>query len=167
MKVQGVSWRAMTGYDLEQVNRIAAAVHPSFYEEPAVLAERHELYRHGSYLFEIGERPTGYVLSHPWLFGHPPALNTLLHELPPAADTFYIHDLALLPVARRVGAASFIVEALVKHAAAEGYPTVSLVAVNGSQPFWSRLGFEVVSRPELDAHLQTYEPAAALMMRRL
>ena len=35
-------------------------------------------------------------------------------------------------VARRIGAAQFILEALTKHAAAQGFATMSLVAVNAS-----------------------------------
>lgn len=167
MKLPGVAWRAMTGYDLSAVESIAAAVHPSFFEAPEVLAERQRLYRNGAYLLEIGERPAGYVLSHPWTFGSFPELNTLLGELPAGSDTYYLHDLALLPVARRIGAASFIVDALGKHAAAHGFPSMSLVAVNGSQSFWQRHGFVVEDRRDLAQKLASYEEAARLMVRRL
>ena len=167
MKVSGVAWRALTGYDLGAVETIAAQVHPSFYEAPEVLAERQRLYRNGAYLLEIGERPAGYVLSHPWKLGSLPALNSLLGTIPEGADTYYIHDLALLPVARRIGAASFIVEALAKHAAAHGFATMSLVAVNASQSFWERHGFAVEDRPDLTEKLKSYEDAARPMFRRL
>jgi ribosomal protein S18 acetylase RimI-like enzyme len=167
MKLPGVTWRAMTGYDLPAVEKIAADVHPGFFESPEVLAEKQRLYHHGAYLLEIGERPAGYVLSHPWKTGSLPALNALLGELPEAADTYYLHDLALLPVARRIGAASFIVSALVKHAAAHGFGTMSLVAVNGSQGFWERHGFAVADVPDLSEKLGTYEEAARLMVRPL
>lgn len=167
MKVSGVAWRALTGYDLSAVEEIAAKVHPSFFESAEVLAERQRLYRNGAYLLEIGERPAGYVLSHPWTSGALPALNALLGDIPEAADTYYIHDLAVLPVARRVGAASFIVEALSKHAAAHGFPTMSLVAVNGSQSFWERHGFGVTDAAHLTDKLQSYEAAARLMVRQL
>ena len=167
MKIPGVTWRALTGYDMGVVAEIAGVVHPGFFEAPEVLAERQQLYRNGTYLLEIGERPAGYVLSHPWLTGSLPALNTLLGELPGGADTYYIHDLALLPVARRIGAASFIVAALAKHAAAHGFATMSLVAVNASQGFWERHGFAVEERAELAEKLMSYEPAARLMVRPL
>jgi len=167
MKLPGVAWRAMTFYDLEAVAQIAATVHPSFYEAPEVLAERQQLYRHGAYLLEVNERPAGYVLSHPWRLGVLPALNSRLSALPEPADTYYIHDLALLPVARRVGAASFIVAALAKHARAQGYPTMSLVAVNASRGFWERHAFAAADAPDLAAKLATYEPAACLMVRQL
>ena len=167
MKVPGVAWRALTGYDLAALEKIAAAVHPDFYESPEVLAERQKLYRNGAYLLEIGEKPAGYILSHPWSSASLPPLNQLLGDLPADADTYYIHDLALLPVARRIGAASFIVDALAKHAGAHGFATMSLVAVNGSQSFWERHGFVAADRPDLAEKLATYEPAARLMVRRL
>lgn len=162
-----IIWRAMTGYDLEAVQEIADTVHPDFYEAPEVLAERQRLYRNGCYLLELGDKPAGYVLSHPWHHGSLPALNAPLGQLPADADTYYIHDLALLPVTRRVGAASSIVSALTKHAKAEGYPTMSLVAVNGSLPFWERHGFVVTDLSELYGKLLTYDDAAQYMVKRL
>ena len=167
MKMPGVAWRAMTGYDMPAVTSIAAVVHPDFFEAPDVLAERQQLYFPGAYLLEVNERPAGYVLSHPYAYGSLPKLNALLGGLPEAADTYYIHDLALLPVARRIGAASYITNALAKHARAHGFPTMSLVAVNGSVGFWQRPEFEVTDIPELFPKQLTYESEARLMVRRL
>jgi ribosomal protein S18 acetylase RimI-like enzyme len=167
MKLPGVAWRALTGYDMPAVETIAAQVHPKFHESAEVLAERQRLYHNGAYLLEVNERPAGYVLSHPWRFGSLPALNTLVGELPAGSDTYYIHDLALLPVARRIGAATFITNALAKHARAHGFPTMSLVAVNGSQGFWERHEFAVADAPDLAPKLATYEDTARLMVRRL
>ena len=167
MKLPGIAWRAMTGYDVDAVAEIAAVVHPDLFETPEVLAERQRLYHFGAYLLEVNERPAGYVLSHPWALDALPRLNTRLGELPSAPDTYYIHDLALLPVARRVGAASYITNALAKHARAHGFPTMSLVAVNGSVPFWEKHEFAVTDIPELVPKLLSYEPEARLMVRRL
>jgi len=164
---QDIAWRAMSSYDLAAVGEIADRVHPGFFEAPEVLAERQRLYRNGCYLLEIGDKPAGYVLSHPWRSGSLPALNTLLEELPATPDTYYLHDLALLPVARRIGAASHIVSALIKHADVQGFPELSLVAVNGSQGFWERHGFSTVGQPGLEAKLASYESSARLMTRRL
>lgn len=167
MKLPGVAWRTLTGYDMPAVEQIAGVVHPNFFEAPEVLAERQRLYHNGAYLLEVNERPTGYVLSHPWMLGDLPPLNALLGGLPEGADTYYLHDLALLPVARRIGAATFIVDALAKHARAHGFPTMSLVAVNGSQGFWARHDFLVADAPHLEPKLLSYEPDARLMVRRL
>lgn len=166
--LRDVAWRAMTAFDLPAVESIAAAVHPKFFESPEILAEKHLLYRNGCYLLEVGERPAGYVLSHPWRAGAPPALNAPLGALPESPSTYYLHDLALLPVARRIGAASQIVSALVKHAGVQGLPAMSLVAVNNSQGFWERHGFAVaVAGPALAKKLASYEAGAQFMVRPL
>jgi GNAT superfamily N-acetyltransferase len=165
--LKDLAWRMMTAYDLPAVEKIAAVAHPSFYEAPEVLAERQQLYPHGCYLLEIGERPAGYVLSHPWRAGALPPLNAELGGLPTDATTYYLHDLALMAFARRVGAAGRIVRALAKHADAVGFPTMTLVAVNGSQSYWERHGFAVPHAPELWDGLVSYGPDATLMVKAL
>lgn len=167
MLFRDVTWRAMSGYDLDAVSTIAGKVHPGFFETDAVLAEKHTLYRNGCYVLEVAEKPAGYVLSHPWTLGTLPALNTLLGSLPENPDTLYIHDLALLPVTRGVGAAGKIVAALTKHAEAMGFASMSLVAVNGSLPFWEKQGFTAQNRPELAEKLAAYEEAARYMVKAL
>lgn len=167
MLIKDVAWRLMTAYDLPAVQAIADTVHVEFYERAEVLAERQRLYHNGCYLLEIAEKPVGYVLSHPWTYATLPPLDTLLGQLPQHPDTYYIHDLCLLPVARRIGAAGKIVSALVKHAAAQGYPTLTLVAVNGSVPYWEKHGFVVTEEPDLYAKLLSYEEGARYMVRKL
>lgn len=167
IQFRDVAWRAMTGYDFGAVFDIANKVHPGFFEAEAVLAEKFTLYRNGCYLLEVSEKPAGYVLSHPWTLGSLPALDTLLGQLPANPDTYYIHDLALLPLTRGVGAAGKIVDSLTKHALAMSYPTMSLVAVNGSVPFWEKQGFVAQDRPELEDKLAAYEDAARYMVKAL
>jgi GNAT superfamily N-acetyltransferase len=116
---------------------------------------------------EIGERPVGYVLSHPWTADAVPALDSPLGALPGAADAYYLHDLALLPVARRIGAGSAMVEALARHAAARGLTQMSLVAVSGSAPFWEKHGFRQRDLPALTGRLHTYSADARYMVRTL
>lgn len=167
MLLKDVTWRAMTGYDLEAVFDIANKVHPGFFESADVLAEKQMLYRNGCLLLEIAEQPRGYVLSHPWRLFDLPPLNTLLGSLPENADTYYIHDLALLPLARGIGASDRVISALTKHAGAMGFASMALVAVNGSAGFWARHGFVVEDRPELAEKLRAYEADARYMTRRL
>ena len=159
-------WRALTSLDLPSLEAIAARVHPAFPEDGAVFAERLRLYPDGARLLELNGAPAGYVLSHPWRFGQLPALNALLGAMPADADTYYLHDLALLPAARGTGAAAMIVGDMLRHARAVGLPSVSLVAVNGSLPFWYKHGFRAVQAPELADKLASYDAAARLMVRR-
>ncbi|SMQ85849.1 Acetyltransferase (GNAT) family protein [Devosia lucknowensis] len=167
IQFRDVAWRAMSGYDIGAVSDIANRVHPGFFESQPVLEEKYTLYRNGCYLLEVSEKPAGYVLSHPWTSGSLPALDTMLGSLPEPADTYYIHDLALLPLTRGVGAAGKIVDALTKHAIAMGFPTMSLVAVNGSVGFWEKRGFACEDRPDLAGKLAAYEDAARYMVKPL
>ncbi len=160
-------WRALTTLDLPAVETIAAAVHPDFPEDLAVLAERQRLYPEGARLLELDGKPSGYLLSHPWRFKALPELNTLLGAIPADADTYYLHDVALLPAARGTGAAAMIVGDILRHARAAGFANVSLVAVNGSLPFWYKHGFRAVQAPELAEKLASYEGTARLMVKPL
>ena len=160
-------WRPLTTLDLPAVETIAAQVHPGFPEAIAVMAERLRLYPDGARLFELDGIPSGYVLSHPGVFGAIPTLNTPLGRLPYGTDTFYVHDLALLNRARGTGAAAMIVGDILRHARAQGFTQTSLVAVNNSQAFWHKHGFRVVDVPALANKLASYEAAARYMRKPL
>jgi GNAT superfamily N-acetyltransferase len=167
MDHRGIHWRALTTLDLPVVETIAGVVHPDFPEDIVVLAERQRLYPDGARLLELGGTASGYILSHPWRFKSLPALNARLGAIPADADTYYLHDLALLNKARGTGAAAMIVGDIINHARAQGFANLSLVAVNGSQPFWHKHGFRVVDAPELGEKLASYEAAARLMVKPL
>tara|TARA_R110002020_G_scaffold51976_1_gene146616 strand:- start:195 stop:695 length:501 start_codon:yes stop_codon:yes gene_type:complete len=155
-------WRPLLPTDIAAVSAIAQRVHPDFPEDDAVFADRQAIAPDLCFLFEIDAAPAGYVLAHPYRFGSLPALNTVLGRLPEACDTLYIHDLALLPVARGSGAARRIVQTLSSRAAPLG--PLSLVAVNNSAPFWTRMGFAVADAPRLAAKLKSYAPDARYMV---
>lgn len=87
----------------------------------------------------------GYVVSHPWHEGDPPALNACLGELPAPATHYYLHDLAILPERRGGGAGAAAVATLLDHAAAGGFDRVRLVAVGGSGRYWARHGFTALA----------------------
>ncbi|CAL75938.1 conserved hypothetical protein; putative acetyltransferase [Bradyrhizobium sp. ORS 278] len=160
-----LGWRAMSSDDLAAVDAIAARVHPGYPEDMAVFAERLQLHGEGCRVLAAAT-VLGYVISHPWHLGAPPALNVLIGGIPSVAATFYIHDLALLPDARGSGAAASIVTALTAHARELGLPSLSLVAVNGSAPFWRKQGFSIAAEPD-DGKLTSYGADACLMRRDL
>lgn len=164
-----IHWRPLAPSDLPAVAAIAAIVHPDFPEDGAVFAERQQLYPDGAQLLELDGTAAGYVLSHPWHFRQLPALNALLGAVPADADTYYIHDLALLNKARGTGAAAAIVGGVQRHARGRGFANMSLVAVNGSVPFWHKHGFRAQGpatlAPELVAKLASYEAGARFMVK--
>jgi ribosomal protein S18 acetylase RimI-like enzyme len=153
-------WRPMTASDLPAVLAVAAVVHPDYPEEEAVFAERLRLFPQGCLVLDGPKGLLGYVVSHPWHRGGPPALNTLLGRLPEAPGAFYIHDLALLPEARGTGAGRLIVGRLVALAREAQQPRLALVAVNDSSGFWQRQGFREMHDPALAAKLASYDDAA-------
>lgn len=162
------TWRSMTPADLPAVDRLASTIHTFYPEEPTIFAERLKLYPAGCWLLEVGTELLGYAISHPWLTGQPPALNSLLGTLPAQPTTFYIHDVALLPHARNMGEGTRIVTTLFEHARQQGLPTASGVAVNHSTPFWQKLGSTIApTTPELAAKMHSYGNGAHYMVHTL
>jgi hypothetical protein len=158
----------MTQSDLIRVAEIAALVHPSYPEDAAVFAERLALHPTGCHV--LGDERSalvGYVLSHPWLYGEPPALNTRLGRLPDIPTTYYLHDIALLSEARGGGYANGMARSIVHEARIAGFANVSLVAVNDSAPFWAKHGFRPVGDQTLANRLQSYDASACMMVRNL
>lgn len=165
-----MAWRFMEAGDLAQVVAIAEVVHPDHPEDRAVLAERRDLYPPGCLALEadgVGSALGGYALSHPWTFAAPPPLNGLVGALPVAPDTYYIHDVALLPSVRGRGEAAVIVAGLVARARAEGLDNLSLVAIGDAHGFWARHGFRPHDLPGLNDQAKGYGEAAAFMVLRL
>jgi ribosomal protein S18 acetylase RimI-like enzyme len=158
-------WRPMSPADLPAALAVADIVHPRYPEDPAVFAERLALYPAGCLVLTQGEEQIGYIVSHPWTYGAPPALNSLLGALPRSPTTYYIHDIALLPQARGTGAAKAVIALLADRAMASGLPNLSLIAVNDSVSFWQLHSFAVTPDPALDKKLRSYDESARFMVR--
>lgn len=161
-----MGWRRMAPADLSAVMAIAAVVHPDYPEDEAVFAERLHLAPEGCHVL-VGDNGAlqGYLVSHPWPAGAVPVLNSRLGDVPGGVTNWYLHDLALLPAGRGSGAAGAIVATIARQAAAAGYVSLALVAVNDSTGFWRRQGFREVHDPVLDRKLASYDDAARYMRR--
>jgi ribosomal protein S18 acetylase RimI-like enzyme len=160
-------WRPMTSRDLDEVQRVADEIHVDHPEDRDVFEERLHLYGRGCHVLAEDGRILGYAITHPWRFAGPPPLNARLGAIPGDATTYYIHDVALLPDGRGRGHAATIADLLAGRAQEEGFTSMSLVAVNGSQTFWGRLGFRRQAVPGLATKLLSYGSDAALMVRDL
>ena len=155
----------MTRADLASVAYIAAIVHPAYPEDPAIAAERLALDPTGCFILDGEAGPIAYLISHRWLDGDPPALDSHLHALPVHPDVWYIHDIALMPPARGQGAGAAIIAELEDLARRHGLRRLALTAVNGSTPFWMRHGFADATSPVLAERLSSYGPDARYMTR--
>lgn len=156
-------WASMQPAEFSAVYELSKIIHPGFPESYAVMEEKFRLYPEGCFFCRIDGVPFGYAQTHPWDGVHLPALNTLLGAVPADTPHYYLHDIALLPGARRGGHGREIVELIRRHALAQGFTSLSLVAVNGSVPFWQRQGFSVCAPGQYAEKLASYGEDARLM----
>lgn len=164
---RSADWRPAALVDIAAIYDIQCIAHADHPEARDVLLERLELCPQGCFVF--GKRGTisGYLLSHPWRRFSPPQLDRKLGEIPGEADSWYLHDLALLPGTRGSGAGAKVAKLLAEQARQAGYRTVALVSVNGSQGFWERQSFAVHRDEMLSAKLSGYGSEAVYMERDL
>ncbi len=163
--IEQAEWRRMQAPDMARVTAVANVVHPDFFEDEAVFRDRFSIYPAGCFVLARGTEILGYGISHPWKLDSVPALNSVLGELPNDISTYYIHDIALLLEVRSGGQASRVVELMAAQAERDGFVTMALVAVNGSQGFWEKKGFVIRDVPALEEKLQGYSDEALYMVR--
>lgn len=135
-------WRPMTLEDIPHVYNISLILH-SLYEDPEIFQERMTL-SPGSYVL-IQDRIVGYLISHPYRKQTYPPLNTLIHAIPADPDTWYIHDLAILPEYRGKGMVRPILAEVKALAFSQNIHELSLVSIYGKEVFWTKMGFRFVS----------------------
>ena len=160
-------WRPMQAGDLPTVFDLAARIHADHPEGDDVFRDRLRLFPEGCLIAEDGEGlRVGYAVAHPGVAGTPPPLDSRMACLPRAADSLYIHDVALAEEARGLGLGSAVMPLMRDIARRHGLPRMALVAVNGSAPFWQREGFRPMAHApaSLTAKLASYGPDAAYLV---
>jgi GNAT superfamily N-acetyltransferase len=151
--------------DVPAVVAISDVVHGRFTERPEVFAERLALYPAGCFVQEREGATGGYMISHPWHRRSPVPLDVLIGAIPEDAESYFLHDLALLPDVRGSGAGRRGLELVLRHASDLGYGEVSLVAVNGADSFWSAQGFLRIEDEAVVRKLQSYGEGTFFMER--
>jgi GNAT superfamily N-acetyltransferase len=160
-------WRRTEVSDLEDIQKIADAVHAELPEQPERFAEKLGLFPQGCFVLLNHETVVGYGFSHPWLLMRVPPLNQPLSGLPPSPDCLLIHDVAIVQHERGRGAAELLVGIIVELARERHIPNLALVSVYNTHPLWARVGFEVIDDPALTEGLKTYGGTARYMVRKL
>ncbi len=89
-------WQPLTLADLPDVAAIAEAAHPLLPERLEVFAEKLSLFPAGCRKLMDDGRMAGYAIAHPWRYGDPPRLDTLLRALPARPDTLFLPSLTLV-----------------------------------------------------------------------
>lgn len=165
MNQKSAIWTAMRLEDLPSIAALSDAVHESYSEDVAIYAERLGLYPSGCFTLWQGDRIAGYLISHPWHRDSPPALNARLGSIPAIADTYYLHDIALLPDARGGGSGRIAVDLVIDLARKAGFRDVTLMAINGADRFWASIGFTYVDDTDPTAKPSSYGEDSYLMRR--
>jgi GNAT superfamily N-acetyltransferase len=159
------AWRPMAPADLDTVLAVAAEVHPGYPEALEVFAERLRLYPDGCLMAERGGAVVGYAVMHPGRLGCPPALDSALRELPDGADCLYLHDVALLPVARDSGLGAMALEWARTLAVWEGFAWLALTSTPEARGYWDRQGFSTCAAQPVE--LASYGGGMTYMVLRV
>jgi GNAT superfamily N-acetyltransferase len=147
--------RALCAQDLVAVHALQAQCYPAAYQEPVA-----------AFAAKLAASPeTAWGVDHPsqsgvlmaYLFCLPieglqwPALHATQAVAPVQADGLYLHDLALHPDARGRGLGQALVSHARRWAVANKLLALRLIAVQGSVPYWQKLGFAALSEQALRA----------------
>ena len=138
--------------DLVSVELVGDAVHPDYPEDAAVIAERLKLYPAGCLVLDGKQGIKGYAVALFFIVWGTTEIYTQLGRLPIPADTFYIHDLALLPEARDRGLGMKAVDLLAHQGKLAACTNLSLVAVGNSPHFWRKNGFQEMNEIALGSY---------------
>jgi GNAT superfamily N-acetyltransferase len=160
-------WRRATDADLDIVNRIADAIHVDLPERPEVFADKLNLFPPGCYVLVQSGEVVGYGISHPWRLNDIPPLDAFLGTLPLHSECLFVHDVVVLPQARKHGAAGDLVQLLAGIALQRNISYLALVSVYDTDPLWKRHGFEITSGSGLAEKLESYGATAKYMTRKL
>jgi len=165
MMPTAVDIRMMEAADIRAVLRIQAVCYTELIpESDASLHAKLSASPSTCLIASLEGDSVGYLLSLPWEFSNPPALNAETCRLPLSPDCLYLHDLAVMPNARKLGTGRALVEAFLIRLRESGLGRASLVAVQNSAPYWERYGFRAVPQPEpLKSKLATYGKSVEYM----
>lgn len=155
--------------DLPELLRIQAACYGAGYLEGADrFAARLAVAPHSCWLARGADGfARAYLVACPTLRGAITPLNAVFE---PAAqpDTLYLHDLAVHPDAAGLGLGPRLVHTALAWAAEHHLSHSALVAVQGSLPFWGRLGYAAAPpAPGAARALASYGPGALYLARDL
>ena len=161
------TWRDALGEDAVTIGAIEDRVHTLAPERIEVHREKIALFGAGCRVLVAGGRIVGYGIAYPWRLDDVPPLDRRMGAIPPDADCLFLHDVAILPQARAVGASHAFVDHAAGLAAQQGLSCLALVSVYGTDRLWQRHGFVPRASATTSAQLGPYGRTALYMVRRL
>ena len=147
-----VAIRLMREEDISIVSDIGARSYkPSFFESDESFFSKWQGYPKGCYVVAARGKVVGYAITFPYYAGEVFPLN---HYYTPFlyADVHYFHDVCVCPGYRGQGYAGMLVN---KVWDSVNLPK-ALVAVNDSEEFWKRYGFQETRKVKYGGSKSTY-----------
>ena len=135
--------RPLRREDLPQMLQLQAAVYPpALLESAEVLTSKISTVPAGwaSLAAVDGDTLCAYAIGYPWRSDRQPSWNRPLAQQHDC-DVLYLHDVAVAPAYARRGIAGQLVSQLMRQGRQYGLARAILVAIEGAQGYWSRLGF--------------------------
>jgi len=157
-------WLPLSPSDFDAVDGIAQAIHVEIYERTEVLFDKAGHFPQGCRKLVLDGVMLGYAITHPWFINEIPQIDAFLPKRDEPPDCIFVHDVAVLPEARGSNAAGSFLALLRPLAQARGLRFFACVSVYGTDRLWSRFGFTLITRPEIDAKLTSYGPTAKYMV---
>ncbi|MBC2876518.1 MULTISPECIES: GNAT family N-acetyltransferase [Streptomyces] len=165
----GIRVRGIAERDWDAVVALEAGAYTALglSEGPAALRSRADASPATCFVLDVDSRPAGYLLALPYpAFRCPDLTRPEVPEAPGApadpAANLHLHDIVVAPHLRRRGLARHLLRHLTRTARARGDERISLVAVGGSETFWSARGF--AAHPDVTLP-DGYGPHAVYMSR--
>lgn len=139
--------RLLTPGDVPAIHALEVEAYlPSLHESAEAFIRLIEVYPDGAVGGFDQAGLCGYAFGVPLKSGSTLELRSPLALVPPDADSFYIHDVAVASRCRGRGVGRILAGRLVDLARARGFRRSELVSVQGSAPFWAGLGFREIER---------------------
>ncbi len=161
--------RLMTQDDVQQVLHIQAQCYrPLTLEGETTIRARLDSAPDSAWVAEDDAGVCAYLVAYRSMVGKVTPLDGLFAPAH-AADSLYLHDLAVSPRVNGQGVGPALVACAWESAQEQGLTHSSLVSVQDSRAFWARLGYAVWDGlDELQrARLQTYEAPSWYMVKRV
>lgn len=137
----------MTADDLCDVMRIQQRAYKGeLVESFDTLASRLNIAPQFAFIAREQAHTRGYLLAHPWLADASPGLGLVLETLPEHGEVLHLHDMAIDPAYSSRGIGRALLGALTDATRRAGFNQITLVAVQGADSYWQKMGFCAVRR---------------------
>lgn len=150
--------RLMVAADIPGVLAVQQDAYSEHFHEPAtVIVERLTDHPHTAWVVEMDSVICAYLVAYHSRLGKVNPLHAPF-AVADKVDCLYLHDLAIHSCAQGLGVARQLISVARDYVNSKSLSAIALTAVQGSQQFWAKFGFDVYEY--LDAlqkiHLQTY-----------